>query len=127
MRSSSFHDLVDDAVRESAEEESAAISAKYGAEQRIGQDEIGRPFKLGDKRGQVRCLPLACRTRLRRAVRQAPVRQRRASLHRRAYLGKRVGNRDELRCAAFDVRNPALDFGGPRIFDLGVFVEAGEQ
>ncbi len=45
-----FGDLIDDAVRKPAEKISPASATKYGAKQGIGQDEIGRSFKLGYER-----------------------------------------------------------------------------
>lgn len=43
-------DLIDDAVWEPAEDISPTSATKYSTEQRIGQNEIGRSFKLGHKR-----------------------------------------------------------------------------
>ena len=43
-------DLIDKAVWESAEKISPAGATKYSAEQRIGQNEIGRSLKLSHKR-----------------------------------------------------------------------------
>lgn len=43
-------DLINDAIGESTENVSPTSAAKYCAEQRIGQDEICRSFKLGHKR-----------------------------------------------------------------------------
>lgn len=40
-------DLIDDAVGEPTQDIAPTRATKHGAEQRIGQDEIGRSFKLG--------------------------------------------------------------------------------
>jgi len=42
-------DLIDDAIWESTEDILSASAAKYSPEQRIGKNEIGRPFKLSHK------------------------------------------------------------------------------
>ena len=39
--------LIDDAVWESAEEISPTSATKYGAEQRVGKNDLGRSFELG--------------------------------------------------------------------------------
>ena len=43
-------DLVDDAVREPAQDVAPTRATKHGTEQRVGQDEMGCPFKFGHKR-----------------------------------------------------------------------------
>ena len=42
-------DLIDDAIRESAEDIVSASTTKYSTDQRISQNEIGRSFKLNHK------------------------------------------------------------------------------
>ncbi len=41
--------LIDDAIRESAEDIVSTSATKHSADQRIGQNEIGCSFKLGYK------------------------------------------------------------------------------
>ncbi len=43
-------DLIDDAVGEPTKDRSPTSATKYRTEQRIGPNEIGRSFKLSDKR-----------------------------------------------------------------------------
>jgi hypothetical protein len=42
-------DMIDDAIWEPTENIAPAIAAKYSTDQRIGQNEIGRSFKLSHK------------------------------------------------------------------------------